>query len=714
MSTHRCLLPALLAGLALPQAGEAQTALPTSDPTDTQAVPAPQTGTGSDIVVTGRLDAARDRIAPNLGAVSYTIGPAQLAATPQGDNASFNQVLLRAPGVVLDSFGEEHVRGEHGGLTYRINGVLLPEGLNGFGQELDTRIIRSVSLVTGSLPAQFGFRTAGIVDVTAKSGASLKGNEISLYGGTNDRLQPSFQIGGTGTSDEYFVSGSYLHDGVGIENPTSSYSPLHDNTDQGKLFAFTSHPIDDSSRLSIITNGNYARFELPDTPGLVPAYQLAGVSDVRSRDVDERQSETNGYLVLSFQKQAGALDFQVSPYVRYGRIAFTADRTRDLVFQGVAADVTERFLTAGIQADSSYALASDHTVRFGLIAQHTAEHRDSDTLVFAVDGDGAQSSKTPIRIADAADNGAWEAGLYLQDEWKLTPSLTLNYGARYDRFDANFDHEGQFSPRANLVWAASAATTLHLGYARYFAPPTAQYLSPASLSKFAGTTEAPETFTATPTRVERSDYLDAGIQQVLRPGWQVTADGFYKRARNLGDLGQFGTAVILSPFSYRRGTIYGGELSTTWARGPWNLFGNVSYVNTSATDINSAQYEFPLDELAYIANHQIKLDHEGEYSASAGASWATHGSRVYLDLLYGYGLRSGFANLNKQPSYVTFNLGGEHGISLGSAGQQLTVRLDVVNVFDRVYQIRNGSGLGISAAQYGRRRGLFLGVTKRF
>src|SRR5438105_11534356 len=130
---------------------------------------------------------------------------------PQGDSAPFQQVLLRAPGVVEDSFGQEHVRGEHANLTYRVNGVLLPEPLNGFGQELDTRLIDSVTLIDGSLPAQFGFHTAGIVDVITKSGTTLSHNELSLYGGTNDTIKPSLQLGRTSGKFDYFIVTSFNH-----------------------------------------------------------------------------------------------------------------------------------------------------------------------------------------------------------------------------------------------------------------------------------------------------------------------------------------------------------------------------------------------------------------------------------------------------------------------------------------------------------------------
>ena len=138
------------------------------------------------VVVIADLDAAREQIAPSLGAVTYTIGPNQIQTMGQGESSSFQQVLLQAPGVVQEEFGEIHVRGDHGDVQYRVNGVLLPESLNGFGQEIDTHLIQSVTLLTGTMPAQFGERTAGIIDVTTKSGSQLNGSELSLYGGSYD------------------------------------------------------------------------------------------------------------------------------------------------------------------------------------------------------------------------------------------------------------------------------------------------------------------------------------------------------------------------------------------------------------------------------------------------------------------------------------------------------------------------------------------------
>ena len=107
-------------------------------------------------VVAKQLDIARSEIQPSLGATVYDFSRQAIETQPQGDNQPFNRLLLQAPGVSQDSFGQLHVRNEHANTQFRINGVQLPEGINVFGQALQTRLANSVALITGSLPAQYG------------------------------------------------------------------------------------------------------------------------------------------------------------------------------------------------------------------------------------------------------------------------------------------------------------------------------------------------------------------------------------------------------------------------------------------------------------------------------------------------------------------------------------------------------------------------------
>lgn len=681
----------------------------------------PSSDTPEEIVVTARrLDTKRDSILPSLGASDYVIDSKAIANQPQGVDTSFNQVLLQAPGVTQDSFGQIHLRNEHGNLQYRINGVILPEGISGFGQALDPRFADSVDLITGTLPAQYGYRTAGVVDIRTKTGAFDDTTTLSLYGGSRGTFEPSVTTSGSSGAFNYFVSASYLRNELGVENPTPSEDAIHDQTEQTHGFAYLSYIVSPDIRLSAMLGSTIGFFEIPNTPGQQPNYTVLGQSAFDSRDLDQRQREINHFGIVALQYSGERLDLQVAPFTRYSQTKFSPDPLGDLMFNGFADRTVLSSWSSGVQTDASYKLTDSHTLRAGLFLSGERTVSQVTSSVLQVDSFGKQTSDIPFGIAEQSGKTGWLYGLYLQDEWTISDSVTLNVGGRFDVVNA-YTQENQLSPRINLVWKIDEDTSFHAGYARTFTPPPQELVSSRSLSLYTGTAKQPEILLNGPVRAEREHYFDLGLVRTLIPGLDVGMDAYYKVKRNLLDEGQFGESLIYSPFNYRFGRAYGIEFNGSYHNGPFGLYANVAYGQEKAKDIVSSQFFFASDELAYIHNRAIYTDHSQTWTISGGASYNFQDRlgqvRVSLDLLFGSGLRRSpddavAPNGEKLPSYTQVNLGLAQDLETTGALAGVTVRFDVINLFDESYQIRDGSGVGVGQPQYGPRRAFYAGVTK--
>jgi len=669
-------------------------------------------------VIAKQLDVARNQIQPSLGASLYEFRRQAIDSQPQGDNQPFNQLLLQAPGVAQDSFGQLHVRGEHANLQYRLNGVQLPEGINVFGQALETRLADSVALITGALPAQYGFRTAGIIDIQTKTGTIDPGGSVSMYGGSHEWLQPSFEWGGRVGRLDYFMTGEFLHDAIGIENPTDSYNPVHDRTDQGRGFVYLSGIVDPTTRLSAILGTSHSQLQIPNRSDQMPGLGLTvnGISSFGSGLLDENQRQITHYGILALQKKIEDIDFQISTFNRYSSVYFAPDPIGDLLFNGLAQNAYRRSIASGTQGDGSYRLTPEHTLRAGYLIQGERSTFATNSSALAVGPDGSQLSDQPFSIPDGGGKTGWLYGLYLQDEWKLVPTVTVNFGARYDLVD-QFTHEKQLSPRLNVVWQPTARTTFHAGYARYFTPPPFELVAPPSLALLANTTAAPAVTDDSPVKAERAHYFDLGASQIVLPGLKVGVDAYYKIAKNLIDEGQFGAPIILTPFNYARGFAEGIELTSSYDIDNWSLYSNFSVSKAMGEHIISGQFNFSPDDLAFIANHFIHLDHDQTYSASAGVGYTIPWTKTKLSasMLFGSGLRASTTGPNSAslPDYQQVNLSVVQKIETGIF-DGLEARLDVINLLDLKYQIRNGTGVGVGAPQFGPRRAVYAGLTQRF
>jgi opacity protein-like surface antigen len=776
---------------------------PTPAPATAARAPTPeqvQTEANRKVVERTRdFDQRRDNaLMPKIGATSYELSPRDIENIPQANAIQLSDLVLQFPGVYQDSTsqGDFHIRNEHGNVQYRINGLLLPDGVSGFSQILETSFIGSMRLITGALPAQYGLRTSGIIDITTKSGTALSGGSVTIYGGSRQTISPSFEYGGVEGNTEYFVTGRYFSTGLGLEIPTPTLNGIHDHSQQGRLFSYTSTLLDPTSRLVTIAGFGESRYQIPNNPGQpgtnggfcggpfdpanpclnpdgtpnpnAPAYTAFGKSSFDSATINQNQYEKNAYGVVAWQKSEGNFDAQLAYYTRYSDLHFVPDPVGDLFSNNVASDVFRSSFLNGVSGDFAFSLNNAHTVRAGFYTQGERTRLATVSTVQPLDPadpSGLTAIDTPFNINDKSELFGWQLGGYIQDAWRLTDKLIFNYGVRFDQIFQYVD-ANQFSPRASFTYTPWWSTELHIGYMRTFTPPPQVLGRTIPTQIFDGTTQGTPTITPDQAAVlpgqvagqplrnvgsiepERAHVVDTGFLQQLLPQCPTAFGGptkapaagtncpslelgmsvYYKIARDLIDDGQFGQAYVLTAFNYDKGENYGGEVKLKFRYGNFSAAANFAYGLQHATKVVSNQTLFSPDDLIYIQNHWIHTDHDQTYTASGRVAYRWTDTHTWFDgtaasatFIFGSGLRTTPAlppgevcpNCEHLPSYWQVNTGLSHEFANGWNGLPYTVRFDVVNVTDNIYQIRNGSGIGVFAPQYGPRRAYYMGITQK-
>ena len=237
------------------------------------------------------------------------------------------------------------------------------------------------------------------------------------------RSRPSFDYGGSSGSFNYFVSGDYTTDSLGIESPDGSSDPAHDRSKQWHAFGFAQDILDQNSSITAIVGASNDMFQIPDLKDLQPTgldgivglgplsassgdYVLSanGQTQFPSTQLDERQREITDYAILSYLRTDGNLDSQISFFGRYSSLYYTPGaNVGDILYDGIAQTAYKRDEAYGVQAESAYHWGDAHTIRFGLLYQSDDLVTDTSAAVLPTAPGGVlftgKPAQTPIRSA---------------------------------------------------------------------------------------------------------------------------------------------------------------------------------------------------------------------------------------------------------------------------------------------------------------------------
>ena len=646
--------------------------------------------------------------APNgvssTGAVKYTVTAKDISNLPQGENTNITDVLTQMPGVAIDQNQQIHIRNTEGPqFQYQINGVMVPLDINTnppFVSMINPMFIKQMSLLDGILPSRYSYATGGVLNIQTKDGCEQPGGSASMYGGQRDTVQPSFQYGGCDGKFSYYVSGLYSMSNSAFSSATPAPDAIHNSTIGGQGFGFFAYDVNPTTRLSLTTSVSASNNELPNQNNLTPEFELKGVTNYPSADINS-YLDFRDYLGILALNGAPApnLTYQLAYATHYISQSFEPDNVGELLYQGIASNAFHSDFDNTLQADLTYKVGDHSLGAGGYLGAYDVE-ADDNSLVFPVDSAGMQTSTVPVRVINNTNKVNLLSGIYLEDTWQMTEKLRANVGVRWDRLSGFTDHN-QVDPTINLVYMPWLSTTLHGGFARYMQVPSFQGISSGAPEAFKGTTGEAGTGTVTPETEDDYEW-DVGVVHQLTKEVTLSEDAFYEYTKHYLDTGQFGDVPIFAPFNYKHGYIWGTETAITYTSENLTAHASTTIGRNMQKGVATGQFNFDPDELGYINRHYIVLDHQPLYGAAGGIAYHWKPWMFSADVIYSSGLRGGFADLESLPHVVQVNLAAQRAFHVPSIGE-VTDRITLLNIFDRTNLIRPAEGIGIFQAAYGPR-----------
>ena len=546
-------------------------------------------------------------LAGATAAVTVTADSAVLEQDRTSSDTDLNQTLLErpmgaapsraiesmvssAPGFVTDDNGRMHPRGSESQVQYVVDGVPVTDNMSAiFSTSLDARTLRTVEVLTGGIPAEFGDKLAGVINVNTRSGlegptqgglsfsgGSFSTGEIAADFATHTKRFGFLANLSTTTSQRYL-------DPPSIDN-------FHNFGRTGKGFFRLDYQFDQNNSLRGTFTFGGSNFQVPNKL----EQEIAG-QDLRQKLRDNSQNITFQHI---FSPNTVA---QVSLFNRNSHARLTSNPTATPVvaFQ-------DRTLQNYGGLGSISLTRGSHNIKFGgqvTITPVNEEFSFYPTVTFddLVDENGnvfpnpinSFNSTRPFLFVGNKTGRTLSA--YVQDRFPLFKNFTLDAGIRYDNYKLLISEQA-LSPRIGIAYyIPRTKTTLHASYNRLFQPPPAENLLLASsreanaispIAVLRGVT------TVLPILPDKQNAFEVGAQQLLSNYFRVSATLYQKRIKNFSDKDQFFETGVIFPIAISSGRVTGEELriESTDIKG---FHGSLSFANARAygvTPINGGLF----------------------------------------------------------------------------------------------------------------------------
>ena len=371
---------------------------------------------------------------------------------------------------------QTHIRQDHANQQFRIDGIPIPDTVSGtFADIVPPRAWERADIILGGMEAQYGNKTALVVDITSKSGTNPGFGSAQVFGGSNETVNPSFEYGGTiGEKVRFYVLNSYVTTNRGIEPPTLGKTNHHNQSEKNNTYLRGDYQHDNRNNFSWIFLNSVAKYQIPTIPDLEAECRRARVACQASRrrasqSVDQFQKEDSQYSQLVWRH-----DVNASNFVRAGLVFSTRGLrifrpTRPMPWpmpttSDSAQTASQRRVaySGGLRFDHTWVPDSQHLVKTGFQLDYTKANNPGAN--FRLRYEQRRAGRARLSAKASNQNIQTQAGILGAGSVESERMhWTFNLGVRGDAIQG-FYNEGQVSPRVGVTYKHNQSNVFHAYY----------------------------------------------------------------------------------------------------------------------------------------------------------------------------------------------------------------------------------------------------------
>ncbi len=511
---------------------------------------------------------------------------------------SMQDLVNSQPGWLYEGNAVLHPRGSEYQTQFVVDGIPLTDNRSpSFGPELEADDVESLKIYTAGIPAEFGRKMGGVVEVnTLKSADPGLHGQLTLFGGTYDTA-------GANTQNQYTWNANTIALSA-AGNMTDHYlNPVvpENYTNNGTTGSFSlsyERDLTQKDRLTLIVRHELARYAIPNEfVQQNGAYVPAADNTVGCPPVPPPDEPTDCVFIPGGQLQTGD-NFETMGSVSYQHI-FSSNAIGTL--RGMSRDSSNDFYS---NPSSWPLIATQHNdfkeIYFnGSLSVHHGRQEwkagiESDSIFLhenfsyvMPDCEDPANPQCPINLG-ILDAGATtfaftgsrpdlEQSAYVQDLIRLG-NWTVSAGLRWDHYQL-LVNQNAVSPRVAVSrYFPSIGLNLHASYDRIFQTPSFEnILLSSSAAAEALDTSVPAL--QLPVQPSHGNYYELGATKAFFGKLRVNANLFRRDVNNYADDSQILSTGISFPIAFRKGILYGAEAKLEvphWGR--FSGFASYSYI----------------------------------------------------------------------------------------------------------------------------------------